>query len=92
MNGPSQICRAQAVECPSCAARFVFRRSPAPPIDSCGFESYSLNCTECGVALAGIIDPCDETLLISAVGAGSSTVPLQYGEAAGRFFRVRSVG
>jgi len=43
----------------------MFHRSRSPKIDSCGFESYSLACTACDVALAGIIDPCDETLLLS---------------------------
>ena len=33
-------------------------------IDSCGFESYRLRCNECGIGLAGMIDPCDETLLL----------------------------
>ena len=29
----------QAVACPSCGAQLMFRRSPQPFIDSCGFES-----------------------------------------------------
>ena len=48
-----------------CGARLIFYRSRTPQIDSCGFESYGLECKECEAPLAGIIDPCDETLLIS---------------------------
>ena len=51
--------------CPKCDARFPFYRSPTPRIDSCEFESYSLECKECGTQLAGIIDPYDEELLLS---------------------------
>ncbi len=43
----------------------MFDRSRTPRIDSCGFESYSLECVECGGLLGGIIDPYDETLLLS---------------------------
>ncbi|HML08123.1 MAG TPA: hypothetical protein VK430_08370 [Xanthobacteraceae bacterium] len=59
--------RPQVINCPNCEAPLAFKRNRAPRIDSCGFESYSLECTECAVALAGIIDPCDETLLLSIV-------------------------
>jgi len=60
---------AQAVACPKCHAHFVFCRSRKPFIDACGFESYALECHECGVSLAGIVDPFDETLLISEMAA-----------------------
>lgn len=53
------------VDCPRCAARLTFGRSHVPLIDSCGFESYSLKCEQCGAALVGIIDPSDDRLLIS---------------------------
>ncbi len=43
----------------------MFCRSRTPRIDACGFESYSLECQECGARLAGIIDPYDEELLLS---------------------------
>jgi hypothetical protein len=43
----------------------MFCRSSTPRIDACGFESYSLECKECGAPLAGIIDPYDEALLFS---------------------------
>jgi len=40
-----------------------------PRIDACGFESYSLECKECGVPFAGIVDPFDDTLLPSEIAA-----------------------
>ncbi len=55
--------------CPKCDVRLDFRRSANPDIDSCGFESYRLDCPECGAALAGIIDPADDALLLSECDA-----------------------
>jgi hypothetical protein len=52
-------------QCPKCHAHLNFRRSAYPAIDSCGFESYRLDCQECGAALAGVIDPADDALLLS---------------------------
>jgi hypothetical protein len=43
----------------------MFRRSCAPNVNACGFESYNLECHECGARLAGIIDPYDDELLLS---------------------------
>lgn len=63
---------AQSVACPRCDARLPFRRRRHPHIDSCGFESYSLACAACGAALAGIIDPCDDALLLTEVAADAS--------------------
>jgi hypothetical protein len=60
---------AQTTACPNCNSRFEFCRSHTPAFDACGFESYSLQCRACGTALAGIIDPADEALLLSAVPA-----------------------
>jgi len=57
----------QVIECPRCTGRFMFFRSTNPLIDSCGFESYGLACKECGIGLAGIIDPSDEKLLLTEV-------------------------
>jgi hypothetical protein len=34
-------------------------------MDECGFESYRFECKECGVALAGIVDPIDDALLLT---------------------------
>lgn len=60
-----EINAADSVACPSCSRQLVFRRSEHPLIDACGFESYCFECEECGTLLAGIIDPADETLLLS---------------------------
>jgi hypothetical protein len=51
--------------CPACGAPVTFSRTDTPCIDACGFESYSLECHECGARLAGIIDPLDDELLLS---------------------------
>jgi hypothetical protein len=51
--------------CPQCHAVLNFCRSITPDIDSSGFESYRLDCQECGVALYEIIDPADDALIIS---------------------------
>ena len=51
--------------CPACAALVTFSRTSTPRIDACGFESYRLECRECGARLAGIIDPFDNDLLLS---------------------------
>ena len=60
---------AQAVACPTCSVRFVFCRSRNPVIDACGFESYALECHECGASLAGIVDPFDDTLSLADLAA-----------------------
>ena len=60
---------AQAVACPRCAGSLTFDRSCTPCIDACGFESYSFECKECGAALAGIVDPFVDTLLLSEIAA-----------------------
>ena len=60
---------AAIVACPACSARLAFRRNGMPRIDACGFESYSLECKECGVLFAGIVDPFDDTLLLSEMAA-----------------------
>ena len=54
-----------ATACPGCGAQLTFGRSATPLIDACGFESYRLACHACGAALAGIIDPADDALLLS---------------------------
>jgi hypothetical protein len=68
-DDPNTALGAQAVACPKCNARLVFCRSRIPFIDACGFESYALECHECGASLAGIVDPFDETLLLSETAA-----------------------
>ena len=58
---------AHVVACPNCHAELTAVRSGFPAIDSCGFESYRMECEECGAQLAGIIDPADEALLLSVI-------------------------
>lgn len=60
---------AQAASCPRCTAHLLLHRSSLPFIDECGFESYDFECTECGAALAGIIDPYDDALLLAEIAA-----------------------
>ena len=55
----------QLIGCPKCSARLRFQRSSFPLMDSCGFETYSLECDQCGAQLVGIIDPADDQLLLS---------------------------
>jgi RNase P subunit RPR2 len=61
----SNAAQSEKVACPGCAASLVVYRSNNPQIDECGFESYSLTCRACGSALVGIIDPLDDTLLLT---------------------------
>jgi len=65
----SAISATHVIACPKCTARLTFYRSRTPQIDACGFESYSLECKECGVPFAGIVDPFDDTLLLSEIAA-----------------------
>jgi hypothetical protein len=70
MNLPEQTAAsAPIVACPACCARLAFQRNSTPRIDACGFESYSLECKECGAPFAGIVDPFDDTLLLSEMAA-----------------------
>jgi transcription elongation factor Elf1 len=55
----------QTVVCPKCNAQFVFYRSSSAHIDASGFESYQLECSQCGTPLSGIVDPADNKLLLS---------------------------
>jgi len=65
----SAISAIHVIACPNCTARLTFCRSRTPQIDACGFESYSLECGECGAPLTGIVDPFDDTLLLSEMAA-----------------------
>jgi hypothetical protein len=58
---------AYVVACPNCHAQLTALRSSVPVIDACGFESLSLVCEQCGAALAGIVDPADDALLLTIV-------------------------
>jgi hypothetical protein len=60
---------ARPVACAACGAQLAFHRSSTPHFDECGFESYKLECTQCGSSLVGIIDPDDEALLVSEIAA-----------------------
>ena len=59
----------QLIGCPRCSARLRLQRSSSPQMDSCGFETYSLECDQCGAQLVGIIDPVDDQLLLSELKA-----------------------
>ena len=69
VDAPDARVDAWVVACPSCDAPLKFCRDGMPRIDACGFESYSFECKECGAALAGIVDPFDDTLLLSEIPA-----------------------
>ena len=60
------------VKCPHCKARLISHRAKLPRIDSSGFETYSFQCRNCGTPLLGIIDPFDDTLLVSLLWPASS--------------------
>jgi hypothetical protein len=60
---------AQVIACPYCNARFAFSCSSTPVVDECGFESYRFECRECSAAFAGIVDPIDDTLLLTETAA-----------------------
>ncbi len=61
----SNVSKLEKAACPKCDAQFKFYRADKPHIDECGFESYSLKCQVCGAELVGIVDPADDTLLLS---------------------------
>jgi hypothetical protein len=61
----SDLSKPEKVACPECDGLLIFYRSDKPHIDQCGFESYSLKCRACGSTLVGIIDPADESLLLT---------------------------
>ncbi len=65
VDEPTAASAARVIACPACSARLAFDRSRTPRIDACGFESYSLECKDCGTPFAGIVDPFDDTLLLS---------------------------
>jgi len=53
------------VDCPQCGAQLTRGRSRTAPIDSCGFETYNIQCGRCDARLVGMIDPVDDTLLVT---------------------------
>jgi hypothetical protein len=52
------------VKCPSCSSPISLRSEQAR-VDSLGFEIYRVKCKDCGAMLIGLIDPYDESLLLS---------------------------
>jgi hypothetical protein len=64
---PGAASAVQFIACPRCSGRITFARSSTPRIDECGFESYNLECKLCGARLAGLIDPADDALLLTAM-------------------------
>jgi uncharacterized Zn finger protein len=63
----------RAASCPKCGADVVLHRVLNPRIDSSGFENYFLKCSQCGVWLIGVIDPYDETLLLTELKGEDQT-------------------
>jgi hypothetical protein len=61
----SNVSKSAKVVCPKCDGSLKFDRSDKPHIDECGFQSYSFKCRACGSLLVGIIDPADDTLLLT---------------------------
>jgi hypothetical protein len=55
----------QVVPCLECDAWLTLGETQSPQIDSCGFENYGLECKGCGAWFVGIVDPNDDTLLLS---------------------------
>ena len=55
----------RVINCSKCETRLLLSKTLSPPIDSCGFENYSLECNECGIRFIGIVDPYDDVLLLS---------------------------
>ena len=69
-NDPATMPTSHVPLCPNCHTRLNFRRSETAEINSCGFESYRLNCQECGASLVGIIDPADDALVLFGIRSG----------------------
>jgi hypothetical protein len=61
----SNATKSEKVACPKCDASIKLYRSDRPYIDESGFECYSFKCWACGSMLIGIIDPADDTLLVT---------------------------
>jgi DNA-directed RNA polymerase subunit RPC12/RpoP len=61
----SNATKSEKVACPKCDASIKIFRSDQPHVDESGFESYSFKCRACGSTLIGIVDPADDTLLVT---------------------------
>jgi len=64
------------VSCPRCNAQIHVRRSLEPYIDSAGFESYALACSQCEIQFSGIIDPYDDAFLADNSDLFEATLPV----------------
>jgi hypothetical protein len=61
----SNVSKSVKAACPKCDTSLKLYRIDKPYIDECGFESYAFKCSTCGSMLVGIIDPVDDTLLLT---------------------------
>jgi hypothetical protein len=61
----SYVSKSLKAACSKCDTSLKLYRSDKPYIDECGFESYAFKCSACGSMLVGIIDPADDTLLVT---------------------------
>jgi hypothetical protein len=68
---PSRLLKLANFACIACGARIRFHQIGAPRIDACGFESYQLECVKCATRLAGVVDPYDDALIVSAADVGN---------------------
>jgi len=64
-DATKRVRRTTATSCPKCQSPIVLRRLRLPDIDSSGFESYFFKCNVCSAWLVGVVDPCDERLLMT---------------------------
>jgi hypothetical protein len=59
-----------------CHPTIEIYRSDSPYIDGAGFESYSMTCGKCGLTLVGVVDPRDDSLLLSNLSSGEPINPV----------------
>ncbi len=59
------IAKGSVLACPGCDAVLEYACHATPGVDECGFESYRFRCGACGVVVLGIVDPADQTLLLT---------------------------
>jgi hypothetical protein len=61
------IASGSIVACPGCDAALEYGGCAKSDVDECGFESYRFRCGTCGAMVVGIVDPADQTLLLTIV-------------------------
>jgi hypothetical protein len=69
------LCDCWPLQCPNCQSHITIVRSLNPKIDSSGFETYGFSCGCCKSSLGGIVDPIDDTLLISMLEMSPEGIP-----------------